>query len=370
MKAIINILIAFLLYSHSVSALEQSIKNCWIYDNRRLTSEHQYGEKILLWESGGKFEGVISSICGEIGALRRGSIVDISNRETAFKFSFINEQETPKSKGHFVGLKKNDKIEGRLNYTENSSCEKGPQFDVVLEKRSDCAEVVFEEKILKTNLEKNEFIKKQSVELAKEFERCLTLIQENCGDCSDITKEGLQKGLKICTNSIDHGYEASRGDLLKIAEGFNTFIAVYLHSDSPEENFFLKERNMIYEKMLSLNPNDGEALYAIISTKPKTANDRIKEFKELVKKAPLFSKGHFALGESLMEAGQLDAGVDEVIEAIQVENASQEVSFYASRALLNLKPKMRRDLQRKIESAKKAKLSKIFQQIKDTKDSK
>src|SRR5205823_3074225 len=93
------------------------------------------------------------------------------------------------------------------------------------------------------------------------FKRGKELIEQNCGDCAGGSGKGLEEGINEVLKAIDLGYRDPKNAYKVLAGAYNTMAIVFSKPRSSEEKELFQRRKQMYEKLVSLDPTDVNALF-------------------------------------------------------------------------------------------------------------
>lgn len=150
-------------------------------------------------------------------------------------------------------------------------------------------------------------------EAEKRFQSGKALIEQNCGDCEEATRDGLQEGINEIKAVLEKGYADKLSAYQLISDAYNTIAIVYAAPDSEEQKALLEKKRVIDEQILALSPNSPRLLYECgISLENK--EERLRVMRRVLAIEPTNASARAVVGKLLVKRGQVDDGIKKAIE--------------------------------------------------------
>ena len=144
------------------------------------------------------------------------------------------------------------------------------------------------------------------------------LLENNCGQCVNATREGLELGIKKIQRAIHLGFEDTRAAYQLLAQAYGDIAFVYAQSDSSEQREALKIQESCYRYLHRLNPDNTEVLYELISF-AEDDEERVALLRRVIELDPTHLFARFRLGQLLVTHGEIDEGLEMMRAALDQE---------------------------------------------------
>lgn len=148
----------------------------------------------------------------------------------------------------------------------------------------------------------------QSEAFQAHVQRGKRLLDENCGDCYQQTREGLEEAISELAAAARMSSENDIEVLTLLASAYNTYVLTYLKWNTPEYNRYWTERTRILERILQLNPDDVVALIEY-SEAIDDKDQAVQLWKRVLDLDPDNVSAHRLLGAFLLQKGETEAGL-------------------------------------------------------------
>lgn len=153
-------------------------------------------------------------------------------------------------------------------------------------------------------------------EAAKHFAKGQMLISNNCGECVDASRKGLENGIAELKLADGKGY-ADKAAIYKLMyQAYGDVAFVYAKPDSEDTKKYMNLRQQIAEKLVELLPNDSGILYEYAS-ELKDKNKQLELMQKVLCLDPKNFSARLMIGLRLIETGQLDQGMAQLKQAVK-----------------------------------------------------
>jgi hypothetical protein len=168
-------------------------------------------------------------------------------------------------------------------------------------------------------------------------ERARILLEANCGDCLNATRQGLEEAIVTARAALESG-DPNKASLLRVlAEAYNILAYVHATPDSAGQRDLLARRTQTLQELVRLDPGDADSRYelAVMRAEPEL---RISALREMLAVHPGHEEARAALAMTLIDHDAAAEGAALLRELI-VGADSENGTLYRSRlygALLHL----------------------------------
>lgn len=155
-------------------------------------------------------------------------------------------------------------------------------------------------------------------------------IEENCGDCHDGTRLGLEEGIESVRRAIELGCRDEVAAYKALAKAYGTLRLVFAIRDSSEQQQLIDEQqDAAWKRLLDLVPDDPQVRfeYAIFVD---DAGPRLEHARAAAELAPEWADARFMYAVTLVESGSWKAALSEAQTAIEKADCV-DVSRYGIR---------------------------------------
>lgn len=162
----------------------------------------------------------------------------------------------------------------------------------------------------------------QTVE--RQFQRAKAIIDANCPECIDSSREGLERGIKVLHRSLGAGYKNKVAAYKLLGEAY---WGVYSLSHA-EDKEALRKRNDAYRKLYALAPSDPEAL-RLFSITLDSDDQRLPVYEKILSLSPGDTDTRFSLGTLLIRKGNLEDGLKQLYKSFEFETERESLASAA-----------------------------------------
>lgn len=171
-------------------------------------------------------------------------------------------------------------------------------------------------------------------EAEQHFVKGQKIIGNNCGDCVDSSRSGLEDGILELEFADRNGYADKAAIYKLLYQAYGSIAFVFAEPDSEDMKKYVGLRRLMLDRLIALLPNDPVFLYEYAAG-VQDKDEQLKLMQRVIHLDPKNVSARLLVGLRLIEAGQHDSGVKQLKRA--VNDASPEVKeLYRDRAIEKL----------------------------------
>ena len=147
------------------------------------------------------------------------------------------------------------------------------------------------------------------------------LIDDNCSECYQATRHGLEAGVDAVKQALDAGLTDRVAAYKALARAYNTLAVVHALPDSDEQKLLARQQQAVYEQLVEAAPNDAEVRinYAQFLREPAA---KVEHLEVAVKAAPDSADARYLLALALFDAGRNDDALPQARRAVALARRS------------------------------------------------
>lgn len=134
------------------------------------------------------------------------------------------------------------------------------------------------------------------------------LIDANCGDCQDGTREGLEQGLALLEEAVALDHPKPADIYRRLVDAYGQLALVYCQPDSAEQAAASERRMSYFRELMTLEPEDADLRYEYAMAVRDEA-ERRAALETALAIDPEHLDARFVLGQLDVGRGDADAGL-------------------------------------------------------------